>query len=334
MDAIKATINNASTAVTRAVQDANIQDEASVVFNRAKQYTEERMGKAERTEMDPHIVMLEKKTENTKNYTERIKNNATAVILPNPAQRAETLFFDNVPVDKIGIKNERQTNLEYLGGDMIEAGNEFGAATPYGSALIRVGQTEQKLGMIEKDYIRGMNEGLIAPLQRFLDGEMKNIMRERKVLENKRLDLDACKNKVRKARILQMQPPKEGVDPRAILDQAENELRLSQSEFDRQVEITKLLMEGLSQSQTNHLRHLQAAVEAQVQYYAQAHLVMQELNREMASGTLVGSTPVQPNLVVETNGNSGNSSIQDDLAQVSLASPPGPVDFPKNAQVF
>ena len=31
-----------------------------------------------------------------------------------------------------------------------------------------------------------------------------------------------------------------------------------------QVEITKLLMEGLSQSQTNHLRHLQAAVEAQV----------------------------------------------------------------------
>ena len=31
-----------------------------------------------------------------------------------------------------------------------------------------------------------------------------------------------------------------------------------------QVEITRLLMEGLSQSQTNHLRHLQAAVEAQV----------------------------------------------------------------------
>ena len=59
--------------------------------------------------------------------------------------------------------------------------------------------------MIEKDYIRTGNEGLISPLQRFLDGEMKNIMRERKVLENKRLDLDACKNKVRKARSLQDQ---------------------------------------------------------------------------------------------------------------------------------
>ena len=46
--------------------------------------------------------------------------------------------------------------------------------------------------------------------------------------------------------------------------QAETELRLSQSEFDRQAEITKLLMEGLSQSQTNHVRHLKAFVAAQV----------------------------------------------------------------------
>ena len=64
-----------------------------------------------------------------------------------------------------------------------------------------------------------------------------------------------------------------------------------------QAEITKLLMEGLSQSQTNHLRHLKAFVSSQVQnhlkwhqsvityhqveYYAQAHLVMQDLNREL-----------------------------------------------------
>ncbi len=36
------------------------------------------------------------------------------------------------------------TNLEYLGNDMTEAGNEFGVNTPYGSALVRVGQTEQR----------------------------------------------------------------------------------------------------------------------------------------------------------------------------------------------
>ena len=35
---------------------------------------------------------------------------------------------------------------------------------------------------------------------------MKNITRERKILENRRLDLDACKGKVRKARAMQLQP--------------------------------------------------------------------------------------------------------------------------------
>lgn len=334
MDNIRRTFTDASTFVSRAVQDANIQEEASVVFNRAKQYTEEKLGKAERTELDPHFMMLEKKTDNTKGYTERLVKDTDAVLVPNPAARAESLFFDNVPVDKIGIKNERRTNMEYLGGDMVEAGNEFGAGTPYGAALIRVGQTQLKLGEVEKIYIQRGHEGMVAPLQRFLDGEMRNITRERKVLENKRLDLDACKNKVRKARSIQGQQQKEGVDARAVLDQAENELRLSQSEFDRQVEITKLLMEGLSQSQTNHLRHLHAFVESQVQFYAQAHQVMQELNRELTSGGVVNNT--QPILRVDdpSGGNINNEEegLADDLANVNLASPPAA--FPKNTHVF
>ena len=75
-----------------------------------------------------------------------------------------------------------------------------------GSALIRVGQTEQALGEIEREYIRNGHESMLGPLQRFLDGEMKNITRERKILENRRLDLDACKNRVRKARGMQLQP--------------------------------------------------------------------------------------------------------------------------------
>ena len=41
-------------------------------------------------------------------------------------------MFENIPVDKIGFSNKRQSNLEYLGSDMIEGGNEFGAGTPYG----------------------------------------------------------------------------------------------------------------------------------------------------------------------------------------------------------
>jgi len=48
------------------------------------------------------------------------------------AARLETFMFETIPVDKIGVTNKRLTNLQYLGQDMIEAGNEFGAGTPYG----------------------------------------------------------------------------------------------------------------------------------------------------------------------------------------------------------
>lgn len=81
---------------------------------------------------------------------------------------------------------------------LLKAGAEFGSE--YGSALTKVGQAEQKLGQCERDLIGSSHAHFIQPLRRFLEGEMKTITKERGILESKRLDLDACKNKVRKAR--------------------------------------------------------------------------------------------------------------------------------------
>lgn len=64
--------------------------------------------------------------------------------------------------------------------------------------------------------------------------------------------------------------------------QAERELRVAQSEFDRQAEITKLLLEGVHSSHTSHLRCLHEFVESQVQYYAKCHQIMQDLQNDLA----------------------------------------------------
>ena len=48
------------------------------------QFTEEKLGRTERTEYEPDFMELEKKTDLTKSYTEKIKNNTAAVIVPNP----------------------------------------------------------------------------------------------------------------------------------------------------------------------------------------------------------------------------------------------------------
>jgi endophilin-B len=85
---------------------------------------------------------------------------------------------------------------------MIESGGVFGSDGSYGSALIKTGQAEQKLGQCERDFIANTGMCFINPLKKFLDGEMRTIVKEKGVLESKRLDLDAAKSRVRKARSL------------------------------------------------------------------------------------------------------------------------------------
>ncbi|XP_053599066.1 endophilin-B1 isoform X4 [Microplitis mediator] len=240
--------------------------DAGAALSRVVQLTEETLGTSEKTELDAHFEHLSERANTTKMWTEKILRDMEAMLTPNPGNRIEDFFYEKI--DK--KKPNRLSNLEYVGIDMIEAGNEFGSGVAYGSALIKVGQCQQKLGQIERDFIGTAANCYIQPLRKFLDGEMKTVSKEMHILESKRLDLDACKNRVRKARSMIGQ------------QSAERELRIAQSEFDRQAEITKLLLEGVASSQAGHLRCLHEFVEAQARHYAQCHAIMQELQRELA----------------------------------------------------
>lgn len=49
---------------------------------------------------------------------------------------------------------------------MIEAGGNFGPDGAYGAALIKTGQTEQKLGQVERDLIASTGMCFIQPLRK------------------------------------------------------------------------------------------------------------------------------------------------------------------------
>ncbi|XP_031344071.1 endophilin-B1 isoform X2 [Photinus pyralis] len=253
--------------------------DAGAAISRVVQYTEEKLGTSEKTELDAHFENLWNRADMTKVCTEKILRNTEAILVPNPGNRIEDYIFDKIEKKR----PSRLSNLEYLGLDMIEAGNEFGPGTAYGSALIKVGQCEQKLGQTERDFIGSAGLCYTQPLQKFLEGEMKTIIKEKNLLEVKRLDLDACKNRVRKARSL------------LGTQTAERDLRIAQSEFDRQAEITKLLLEGIGSSHSTHLRYLYQFVETQVKYYSQCKNIMAELQQELASlSVMSGAVQYRP----------------------------------------
>ncbi|XP_035246967.1 endophilin-B2-like isoform X12 [Anguilla anguilla] len=245
--------------------------DAGVFFTRAVQFTEEKLGQAEKTELDVHLENLLARADCTKNWTEKIFRQTEVLLQPNPIDhtgaRIEEFFYE-----KLDRKvPSRATNGELLGQYMLDAAKDFGPSTPYGSTLIKVGESQRKLGGTEREFIQSSAISFLTPLRNFLEGDWRTISKERRLLENRRLDLDICKARLKKAKVAEAKAS------------AEMELRVAQTEFDRQAEVTRLLLEGISSTHVHHLRCLHEFVEAQAAYYAQCHLHMLELQKELSS---------------------------------------------------
>ncbi|KAM8872079.1 endophilin-B2b isoform X3 [Synchiropus splendidus] len=281
--------------------------DAGVFFTRAVQFTEEKLGQAEKTELDPHLENLLMRADCTKNWTEKILRQTEVLLQPNPIDhtgaRIEEFIYDKL--DK--RLPSRTTNAELLGQYMLDAASEFGPESPYGSTLITVGEYQKRLGGAEREFLQTSAATFLTPLRNFLEGDWRTISKERRLLENRRLDLDICKARLKKAKQAEAKaaaaPDFQETRPRnyvlsasasALLseevDKAEHELRIAQTEFDRQAEVTRLLLEGISSTHLNHQRCLQDFAEAQATYYAQCHHYMHELQRELSKRTDAGGS--------------------------------------------
>ncbi|XP_059390995.1 endophilin-B1a isoform X2 [Carassius carassius] len=241
--------------------------DAGTLFSRAVQFTEEKFGQAEKTELDAHLENLLIRAESTKHWTEKILKQTEVLLQPNPNVRIEEFLYEKLD-KKVPT---RINNHDLLGQSMIDSGTEFGPGTAYGNALIKCGETEKQIGGAEREFIQSSAINFLTPFRNFLEGDFKTILKERKLLQNKRLDLDAAKTKLKKAKM---------ADARAL---AEQDLKMTQSEFDRQAEITRLLLEGISSTHAHHLRCLNDFVEAQMTYYAQCYQYMVNLQKQLGS---------------------------------------------------
>ncbi|KAJ7406089.1 Endophilin-B1 [Willisornis vidua] len=213
-----------------------LQNSSSVVSADFVTFTEEKLGQAEKTELDAHLENLLSKAECTKLWTEKIMKQTEVLLQPNPNARIEEFVYE-----KLDRKApSRMNNPEILGQYMIDAGNDFGPGTAYGNALIKCGETQKRIGTADRELIQTSAINFLTPLRNFIEGDYKTIT-------------------------------------------SEQEVRITQSEFDRQAEITRLLLEGISSTHAHHLRCLNDFVEAQMTYYAQCYQYMLDLQKQLGS---------------------------------------------------
>ncbi|XP_077003010.1 endophilin-B2 isoform X5 [Tamandua tetradactyla] len=308
--------------------------DAGIFFTRAVQFTEEKFGQAEKTELDAHFENLLARADSTKNWTEKILRQTEVLLQPNPSARVEEFLYE-----KLDRKvPSRVTNGELLAQYMAEAASELGPTTPYGKTLIKVAEAEKRLGAAERDFIHTASINFLTPLRNFLEGDWKTISKERRLLQNRRLDLDASKARLKKAKAAEAKattvPDFQETRPRnyilsASASAAEQELRVAQTEFDRQAEVTRLLLEGISSTHVNHLRCLHEFVESQTTYYAQCYRHMLDLQKQLGStqgaifpGTFVGTTePASPPL--SSTSPTTTAATMPVMPSVASLAPPG-----------
>uniref|UniRef100_A0A3Q0R4P0 BAR domain-containing protein n=1 Tax=Amphilophus citrinellus TaxID=61819 RepID=A0A3Q0R4P0_AMPCI len=241
--------------------------DAGQFINRAVQYTGESLGQAEKTELDSGLEELLAQADATKTWTDQIISQTEVLLQPSLGVRLEDRLYQHL---EWSIP-PRPRAIELLGDQMTQAGLEFGSNTPYGTALIRCGEAQKQLGEAERKLVQSTNIHFLTPLRSFTEGEYKVIENERKILVNKRLDLDIAKARLRKAHEADQET------------RAEMELRICQSLFDRQSEITRRVVEGLSNTHTNHMRSLTDFVDAQACHFAQCSQHAQALQKQLAS---------------------------------------------------
>ena len=242
-------------------------------LSRARQFTEERIGTAEKTEYGAQFENSVAKVERTKALADKLVTNIQAVIQPNPSARMEEFMYSQL--DK--KTPSRPTNASTLGQVMQDGATEMGSEMAYGSTLVKVGSCMKRIGIAEKDFMNESMNNAVQPLKSSLDDEMKTIAKERKTLEAKRLDLDACRARLKKS------------DNADKMREAETDLRQAQEEYDRQFEVTKMLLEGINKTHQTHLKAVQSFVKALGAYHTQCQQYVEELQTELQL-----STPTAP----------------------------------------
>ncbi|KAL7748572.1 hypothetical protein RI367_005983 [Sorochytrium milnesiophthora] len=249
-------------------------------FGKFKQWTNEKLGHAGKTETAEDFKQFQKETETRRDATEQLaavvrkytktidakkvttgSNAATAVVASSVGDKQALLLTMGVCMASLA---------EITPGDP-----ETGEESKYGRCLALCGEAEQKLGHLQHDYVARVKLGYAADIDSLMN-EYTEYTNLKKKLEGRRLDFDAKLNRVQKSK---KEKP-----------EWEEEMRGAQHKYEETLQDIQQKMEMLAGNEEEHASALVSFVEAQMGYFQQSLAVLQQLQ-----ATLVNQCGIQVN---------------------------------------
>jgi len=99
----------------------------------------------------------------------------------------------------LGTGDKKWSALELLGCRMVSFGSSIPHDTGYGQALLKFGETHERIAQFQIDYITFIKDSMSQSLVEILK-EAEEYMQLKKKLANRRLDFDAKLSKLNKSK--------------------------------------------------------------------------------------------------------------------------------------
>ncbi|TPX61360.1 hypothetical protein PhCBS80983_g01146 [Powellomyces hirtus] len=213
------------------------------------------MGNSQKTETSEEFKRLEHETDIRRDFTEHVYE-ALTIYLKSMGKRKESVS------EKV-----KKMPLEIMAESMIHFGTMLNEESLYGKALLKFGESHEKIASYQVEYIAAVRESYVNNLERIV-ADMKDYATHKAKLERRRLDFDAKLNKVHKSR---KEKP-----------ELEEETRVAQAKYEESLTDTTSKMIELNSNEDEQLEDLLRFMDAEAEYHRKSLETIASLQRALA----------------------------------------------------
>jgi len=223
-------------------------------IHQLKQWTNEKVGRAKKTEMDEDLKQLIQETDLQREYFERLQKTLGDYIH----------IYDK----KVDTQEEKKIQpVNAIGLVTINFGTIYPNNSAFGQALLKYGEAHTRLSENQTDFVNHSRRGFELYLNSFAT-EMKNYSSLKKKFDHRRLDLDEIQARVKKS-------SKE--KPQLV-----QELRVSQDKYEESLhELTKKIFD-LNNCNNKHLESLKEFCKSELDYHQNAVEILTDVYNSIA----------------------------------------------------
>ncbi|XP_057653042.1 endophilin-A isoform X8 [Diorhabda carinulata] len=261
-------------------------------INKANQYVTEKMGGAEGTKLDLDFMDMERKTDVTVELVEELQVKTKEFLQPNPTARAKMAAVKGISKLSGQAKSNTYPQPEGVLGDcMLTYGKKLGDDSPFGLALIEMGEALKQMADVKYSLDDNIKQNFLEPLHHLQTKDLKEVMHHRKKLQGRRLDFD-CKRR-RQAK--------------------DDEIRMAEEKFAESLQLAQMGMFNLLENDVEQISQLATFAEGLLDYHSQCTEILKHLTETLSEKTDEAANRPKVEFVPKTLHDLHIETVQDGL---------------------